>query len=130
MILLICSPLAAQNESHGFRYQTAPDLDGWSLGHIGFGGVSYIVPRLFGASPKTSMIICAVVAYGYEIICDGYQTSIGFHGSDPDGADLVGDPVCNILGGLFCMFAEYFWRLDDRVHLTYSNDTLTFAFTL
>ena len=106
MTILISIPLFAQNEIHGFRYKTEPDLDCWSIAHIGKGGLVYSASRMLKINPAWSLVLTGIVAYTQEIVIDGYQNKfLGFE-PDPEGADLMGDPIFNVLGGAIALITE------------------------
>ena len=117
ILLVLVTPLQAQNVSGGFHYQTSPDFDGYSIGHF-FKGMGTCALLTTFAKPGPAMVFVIFGAFAFEIVCDGFQNDFLWHKADPDGADLLGDPLFDIAGGMFwIIFKSSMKRLNDKVSI-------------
>lgn len=110
MFVLTMSVHAQTN--NGFKI-ASPQLDGWTLGHMGKGALTYTAARLLKCEPKGALLVAFTGAVMYELM-DGMGIGID---PDPSGADFVGDVCADCLGAVIVCGLEILLRIDKRIDL-------------
>ena len=98
---------------HGIRIKDGgPDFDGWSIGHMAGGIVSYGGFRMLKVKPIYAVLGTVAAGYAYEIYKDGLGNKIPFTGGrDHRGADLNGDPIWVAVGGCVGVLLEASFKI-------------------
>lgn len=113
MMILAASLRAAD---FGLKIKDSPDLDGWSITHLGSGFGCYYAFKLMGINEKGALALTIATGYLYEIVKDGYGNNIPFTGPvDKDGADFYADPLWTGLGGAIACIVDILFQIHCRI---------------